>query len=136
MNDEQKQVAQRCKQGAEENSMDFPEIVQQLMKAGFERYMVDFCRGTTTYYLPSGENMLLETFQKSTQIPEQFSKEDIQKAIKEAQMKVAGYTYQGFCEKAMAAGCIGYLVSFLGKRVVYFSRTGDFHVEYFPHSPS
>ena len=42
------------------------------------------------------------------------------------------YSYRGFCEKAKEAGCAGYLVSFLGRRVVYFGRTAETHVE---HSP-
>jgi hypothetical protein len=32
----------------------------------------------------------------------------------------------------MAAGCAGYIVSFLGRRVVYFGRTAETHVEHFP----
>lgn len=34
--------------------------------------------------------------------------------------------------KLMAAGCAGYLVSFLGRRVVYFGRTAEIHIEEFP----
>ena len=34
--------------------------------------------------------------------------------------------------KVMAAGCAGYMVSFLGKRVLYFGRTAETHVEHFP----
>ncbi len=43
-----------------------------------------------------------------------------------------GYTYRGFCEKAAAAGCAGYLVSFSGRRALYFGRDGATHVEPFP----
>jgi hypothetical protein len=31
-----------------------------------------------------------------------------------------------------ALGCAGYLVSFPGRRVVYFGRAAEFHVERFP----
>jgi len=31
-----------------------------------------------------------------------------------------------------AAGCAGYLVSFLGRRVLYFGRSAGTHVEHFP----
>jgi hypothetical protein len=44
----------------------------------------------------------------------------------------ADYTYVAFCEQAMAAGCAGYIVSFLGPRVIYFDRTAETHVEHFP----
>jgi uncharacterized protein YbcV (DUF1398 family) len=45
---------------------------------------------------------------------------------------VPGYTYRGFCENVVKAGCAGYVVSLLGKRVLYFGRTGETHTEYFP----
>jgi hypothetical protein len=48
------------------------------------------------------------------------------------QANPADYSYVAFCEKAKAAGCAGYLVSFLGRRVVYFGRTAETHVEHFP----
>ena len=31
-----------------------------------------------------------------------------------------------------AAGCAGYIVSFLGRRVLYIGRTAETHVELFP----
>jgi uncharacterized protein YbcV (DUF1398 family) len=52
--------------------------------------------------------------------------------VREAQDNAPGYTYAGFCAKVEAAGCAGYMVSFLGKRVVYFGRTAQTHVEHFP----
>jgi uncharacterized protein YbcV (DUF1398 family) len=45
---------------------------------------------------------------------------------------VPGYTYKGFCAKVTGAGCAGYLVSFPGKRVLYYGRSGETHTEYFP----
>jgi len=45
---------------------------------------------------------------------------------------VPGYTYKGFRAKVAGAGCAGYLASFLGKRVLYYGRTGETHTEYFP----
>ena len=49
-----------------------------------------------------------------------------------AQTLAPGYTYKGFCAKARAAGCAGYIVSFTGRRAVYFGRTAEIHVEHFP----
>jgi hypothetical protein len=40
--------------------------------------------------------------------------------------------YKGFCEKVLAAGCAGYIVSLAGRRAVYFGRTAETHVELFP----
>jgi uncharacterized protein YbcV (DUF1398 family) len=56
----------------------------------------------------------------------------VQAAIREAQQLVPGYTYAGFCAKVMAAGCAGYIVSFVGRRAVYFGRTAETHIEHFP----
>jgi len=133
MNEHQRQTAQQCKQAAEDNTMDFPDIVKQLIQAGFERYIVDFCKSTITYYLPCGESLMLEASREDTTVTARFDIEAMQSAIKEAQMKVVGYTYKKFCKKVMAAGCIGYIVSFLGRRAAYFGRTGEIHVEYFPN---
>ena len=41
-------------------------------------------------------------------------------------------SYAAFGAKAKAAGCAGYIVSFLGRRVVYFGHTAETHVEHFP----
>lgn len=132
MNEEQKNMAQVCKTGAEENTMTFPEIVGQLMKAGFERYVVDFCKADITYYLSEGESISLNTPKDELVIPPVFDGAAIQGAIKEAQLNVPGYSYKGFRKKVMAAGCVGYAVSFIGKRAVYYGRTAETHVEHFP----
>jgi uncharacterized protein YbcV (DUF1398 family) len=132
MNEDQKQTAQACKDAAENNTMDFPAIVQRLMTAGFERYVVDFCAATATYYLPCGDSITLDTPRGEIPVGEAFDSARLQAAISDAQMKVAGYTYAGFREKAMAAGCACYIVSFTGRRAVYFGRTAETHVELFP----
>lgn len=49
------------------------------------------------------------------------------------QSRTGTHTYKAFCEKIVAAGCSGYLVSLLGRRVVYFGRTAEMHVEHFPN---
>ena len=132
MNEHQKQIAKQCKQGAENNTMDFPEIVMTLIQAGFDRYIVDFCTSTATYYLPNGDYVTLDFQGIETAVPELFNVDSIKKAIYVAQTKAENYTYTWFCETIMSAGCTNYLVSFVGKRVVYFGRTGDTHIEHFP----
>ena len=59
----------------------------------------------------------------------------VQAAIREAQQLVPGYTYSGFCKKVMTAGCAGYVVSFPGRRVLYYGRDAETHVERFPPQP-
>ncbi len=65
-------------------------------------------------------------------VAERFDASVVKEAIHEAQALVTGYTYKGFCAKVAGAGCAGYLVSFIGRRVLYYGRTGETHTEYFP----
>ena len=125
-------TAQDCLNAAESDTLNFPQIVGNLIAAGFEAYNIDFRLSKAFYFLPNSEFVELETHKIPVEIGNDFDVDAIKAAIKEAQQQVDGYTYKGFCEKVMAAGCVGYIVSFVGKRAVYFGRTGETHVEYFP----
>ncbi len=126
------EIVQTCLNGAENNSMTFPQIVGTLMEAGFESYTMDFRRATATYYLPDGDSVVLPTHRTAVPIAAALDVAAVQAAIGEAQRLVPGYTYAGFCSKVMAAGCVGYVVSFSGRRAVYLGRTAETHVEHFP----
>lgn len=134
MTEEQAAAARACLAAAESDTANFPAIVGTLIAAGFESYAVDFRRATATYYLPSGDSLELPTHKAATAIAPTLDDAGLTAAIREAQQQVPGYTYRGFCEKAAAAGCAGYIVSFPGRRAVYFARTGQTHVELFPGS--
>ncbi|CAO3421830.1 DUF1398 family protein [Azospirillum doebereinerae] len=132
MDAHQESIARRCLEGAEANTMTFPQIVRTLMAAGFEGYMADLRRATITYHLMDGDGIALPAAKMADGIAPRFDAAAVQGAIKEAQSLVIGYTYKGFCAKVMAAGCAGYIVSFSGARAVYFGRTAETHVEHFP----
>lgn len=132
MDDRQKEIARACLEGAEANTMNFPQIVGTLMEAGFEAYAVDYRRATATYYLPDGASVELSAHAVETPVAPMFDTSLMQAAIKEAQQQAPGYTYRAFCEKAAAAGCAGYIVSFVGRRALYIGRTAETHVEHFP----
>jgi uncharacterized protein YbcV (DUF1398 family) len=125
MDDRSKQVAESCLRGAQDNSMTFPQIAGKLIEDGFESYIVDYRTSTATYYRPDGDS-------HAVTIAEAFDAGAIGAAIEEAQQLVPGYTYEGFCKKVMSAGCAGYIVSFSGRRALYFGRTAETHVEHFP----
>ncbi len=125
-------IARACLEGAETGSMAFPQIVGTLMREGFESYMVDFRRAVATYYLPDGDSVELATHRVDSPVAAAFDAQRMQAAIGEAQRQVPGYTYKGFCEKAATAGCAGYIVSFAGRRALYFGRSAETHVERFP----
>lgn len=124
-------VARATLEGSESGAMTFPESVRMLMEAGFDGYAVDFRRSTRTYYMPDGEAIELET-ERTAPVAGRFDAAMIKDALRGAQALAPGYTYQGFCAKVAGAGCAGYLVSLVGKRVLYHGRTGETHTEYFP----
>lgn len=127
----QENTARSCLQGAENGTMAFPEIVQTLMQEGFESYAIDFRRDRAIYYLPDGQSVEY-SIRHSASVADRFDVSAIQAAIRDAQQLVPGYTYKGFCQRVVQAGCVGYVVSFAGRRAVYMGRTAETHVEHFP----
>ena len=99
---------------------------------GFESYLVDYRRAVAIYYLSDGDSVELPTHRIEETVARAFDATAVQAAIREAQQLAPGYTYLGFCRKTAAAGCAGYIVSFSGRRALYFGRTAETHVEHFP----
>jgi uncharacterized protein YbcV (DUF1398 family) len=126
-----KDAARATLEGSEAGTTTFPQTLRDLMEAGFDGYTVDFRRSTRTYYLPNGETLELKTRPTPTPVAESFDAAEVREAIREAQHLVPGYTYQGFCAKVARAGCAGYIVSLLGRRVLYYGRACEIHTEYF-----
>lgn len=129
-----KDLARATLEGAEADTMSFPESVKLLMEAGFDGYAVDFRRAQRVYYRPDGETLALETGHSPLPVAERFDSAAVREAIREAQAQAPGYTYKGFCEKVTKAGCAGYFVSFPGRRVLYHGRTAETHTEHFPRT--
>jgi uncharacterized protein YbcV (DUF1398 family) len=126
------ETARGCLAASFAGTKDFPASVRALLEAGFEGYTVDFRRGKATYFLPSGDSLELTMPALPGDVEPQFNAPNVEQAVREAQSKRPGYTYRDFCAKVKAAGCAGYMVSFPGRRVVYFGRTAETHVEHFP----
>ena len=125
-------IAQTCLNAAHDGSLSFPEIVDNLISAGFEGYMVDCRRNSQTYYLPDGDSVMMDMPPSAGSVATAFDATEIERLVRWAQANPTDYSYVAFCEKAKVAGCAGYLVSFVGRRVVYFGRTAETHVEHFP----
>jgi uncharacterized protein YbcV (DUF1398 family) len=127
-------TARTCLERAESNSMTFPQVVSTLMAAGFEGYSVDLRRGKVAYYSPSGEAVEFSGAKPALPVAAHFDATAVKEAIREAQTLIPAYTYKGFISKVARAGCAGYMVSFLGRRVLYFARSGETHIELFPQT--
>lgn len=131
MDTEHRDLARACLEGAEAGEMTFPDVVGALTTAGFDGYAVDFRRGEATYFLPDGEFVDVRAHRRF-HVAQAFDGKVVREAIREAQQAVDGHTYKGFCTKVTEAGCAAYVVSFPGRRVLYYGRTGETHTEFFP----
>lgn len=132
MDAEQTAIAKICLDAAHDGSLSFPEIIGKLIDAGFEGYAVDYRRESQIFYLPDGESIELNMLRATGSIAALFDRAGVETLVRWAQANGPDYSYGTFCEKVKAAGCAGYLVSFLGRRVVYYGRTAETHIELFP----
>jgi uncharacterized protein YbcV (DUF1398 family) len=114
----------------QEGKMTFPQVVQQFLTLGVESYLVDFAAARKTCYLADGathtEPMILEP----GPIAEAWSGAGLVAAIRGAQADTL--RYPEFVRHATDAGVIAYWAFLTGRRVVYFGRQGEQHIEEFP----
>lgn len=130
MDAEVKAIMEECSAASSDGRITFPEVVRKLMEAGVERYHADLRRAEITYYLPDGDSHVVKSTFANGNPAQDFSAEGVLAAIRAVQGK--RLTYKEFCEQIVAAGCVDYSVSLVGRRAVYFGRTGESHVELFP----
>ncbi len=119
-----------CAAGSLAGKLTFPEVVGRLSAIGVERYHVDYSRGEITYYLPDGDSLVVATPHEPHATGRAFSAEAVALAVGQSQRNQ--HSYSDFVRKTMAAGCVGYFVQIMGRRVIYFGRNGDSHTEHFP----
>lgn len=132
MDSQHTRIAADCLNAAYDGTMSFPQIVATLLDAGFEGYLVDYRRNAVTYYHSNGESVTLDNRHGHAGVADRFDRDGVAAQIRWAQSGAADYGYASFCENVKALGCAGYIVSFPGRRVVYFGRTAETHVEHFP----
>jgi len=125
-------LAEKCHAAAYTKAMSFPDIVGALIAGGFDGYAVDYRRDTTIYFLPGGENVVVANSPDAGAVAAAFDQPGIAAQIKWAQANPPDYAYAAFCKNVKALGCAGYVVSFLGRRVLYYGRTAETHIEPFP----
>jgi uncharacterized protein YbcV (DUF1398 family) len=133
MNEEQAQILEECVRGSLAGELTFPEIVGRLIGIGVERYHADYSRHEITYYFPDGDSLIVATTHPSHPTGTDFSASAVEAAVGQSQRNE--HTYLDFIHKTMAAGCVGYFVQITGRRVIYFGRNGESHVEHFPPAP-
>jgi uncharacterized protein YbcV (DUF1398 family) len=117
---------------SEAGRFTFPQVVGALSDIGVESYFADLARAVDTFYLPTGETHTEKMTLPPTKIPEDFSQSGIVAAIRAVQADQI--RYPEFLRRAMAAGIIAYWVFIAGRKVIYFGRKGEVHVEEFPRT--
>ena len=123
-------VVDACTKGSENNSLTFPEQLKKLSAAGVEGYYTDLRRNRKIFYQADGSSYKTNAKPVEVSIADKLDALAVAAAVKQSQ--AGQITYRQFCEKVMRAGCACYVVSILGRRVVYLGRTGETHVEHFP----
>jgi uncharacterized protein YbcV (DUF1398 family) len=124
------EAMRKALEGSQAGKLTFPEVVGILRDAGVESYRVDLIRGDDTFYMLNGETHVEKMTVPSTKVADEFSQPEILAAIRAAQAD--SIRYPEFLNRAMAAGTAAYHAYLTGKKVIYFGRKGEFHIEEFP----
>lgn len=132
MDEQRTSLAKSCLEASHDGTMSFPAIIGALLAAGFEGYTVDYRRGVIVYFHSDGDSVVLENPVAAGSVALRFDAETIAAQVRWAQADPPDYSYRAFSANVTAAGCAGYMVSFPGRRVLYFGRTAETHVELFP----
>jgi uncharacterized protein YbcV (DUF1398 family) len=114
----------------QQGKMTFPQVVKGLLEAGVESYLVDFAAKQKIHYLTDGTTHTVPMILNPDPIAAEFDCAALVAAIRGAQADTV--RYPEFVKRSTAAGVIGYWDFLTGKRVIYFGRKGEQHVEEFP----
>ncbi len=125
-----KQAIHEAAIATQQGKMTFPQVVQALLAAGVESYQVDFAAAQKTHYLADGTTLTVPMILEPGPIASEFDGGALVAAIRGAQTDTM--RYPEFVKRSTAAGVIGYWAFLTGKRVVYFGRKGEQHIEEFP----
>jgi uncharacterized protein YbcV (DUF1398 family) len=132
MTREFREAAAEATAASDGGRISFPEVVAMLAAAGVERYHADLVRAERVFYRPDGESVTVGAHALTAPPAMDFSGQGVMAAIGASQQ--GKIQYREFCARIAASGCVAYLVSLAGRRAVYYGRTGETHVEYFPGS--
>jgi uncharacterized protein YbcV (DUF1398 family) len=128
-----KNVVAEITRASDEERITFPEVVVRLIAAGVERYHADLTSGERVFYMPDGASERVAAH-KAPPAAQSFSAPEVEAAIRAIQR--GEIQYREFCARIAQAGCASYHVFVAGRRAVYYGRSGDLHVEYFPGAKS
>jgi uncharacterized protein YbcV (DUF1398 family) len=112
--------------------LTFPDVVRRLSEIGVESYFVDLAAHHETLYMSDGQTHAQSLTLPRAPVAAEFSSADVIAAIRGAQTDTI--RYPEFMQRAAAAGVIAYWSFLAGKKVIYFGRKGEMHIEEFPRT--
>jgi uncharacterized protein YbcV (DUF1398 family) len=115
-------------------TITFPEVVRILTSEGVESYRADLVRREETFYMPDGSTHVETMAYLAAPIGDRFATDKVVAAIRDSQ--TGKCKYREFLDRVMDAGTTSYVTYLKARKVIYFGRHGDFHVEEFPHVQS
>lgn len=124
------QLMHTALQGSAEGRLTFPEVIGMLAGAGVESYSVDFVGRTDTFYMPDGRTHVEPVTLPAAAVAGEFAGSAVKAAIRDAQAD--RIRYPEFVNRVRDAGVAGYRVFLTGRKVIYFGRKGELHIEEFP----
>ncbi len=112
-------------------TMSFPDAAGKLMGAGVEYYHVDYVRLRKTCYSAEGRTVTVPiAFDGLPPVAPELDAAALRANILDSQRN--GQPFREFTRRAMAGGVQGYIAFLRGRRVMYWGRNGEQHVEWFP----
>ncbi|HTV09339.1 MAG TPA: hypothetical protein VMD97_09880 [Candidatus Aquilonibacter sp.] len=124
------QVMHEALHGSSEGRLTFPEVIGMLIGAGVESYCVDFIGRKDTFYMPDGETHVEPVTLPAAPVAKDFAGYAVKATIREAQAD--RIRYPEIVNRLCDAGVAGYHVYLTGRKVIYFGRKGELHIEEFP----
>jgi uncharacterized protein YbcV (DUF1398 family) len=124
------EVAKECTHLSDEEKITFPDVVRRLTEAGIDSYYADLLAHTKTYYGSNTAYTVNCSFKSKKEVSDTFHSDGIRNAIRQSQS--GQIQYQEFVNRAMSSGVFSYMVFIKGRKVIYFGKHGEQHVEEFP----
>jgi uncharacterized protein YbcV (DUF1398 family) len=127
MNFDVRAVVEACTRASEDDSLGFRRQLVKLATVAIEAYHVDLRRSIRIYYPYDGETIEVPCTRIHSSVARNLDPMQVESAIRE--VEAGACTYKQFCAQIMAAGCAGYLVSLIGRRVLYFGRSAETYLQ-------
>ena len=126
-----KQIVAETYRASLAGEINFTGVVAEMIRARVEYYQVDLAAlEMTAYGIEGGVLKIPLPFKDLPHISPHFSHDSLTAALVDSRRH--DQHYPDFIKRAMTAGVQSYFAFFRGKRVVYISRQGDLHTEWFP----